>query len=72
MRRPASLPVASGADAVREEARRLVDDAEVVIRIEGGHVVVGVSRSVTAPGMLARWGAVRLHAEATALVEAAP
>jgi hypothetical protein len=72
--RAAARVAARGEDAVavREEAHRLVGDADVVIRVEADHVVVEVSRSVTPPGALARWGAVRLHADATALVEETP
>jgi len=72
--RAAARVAARGDDtaAVRAEARRLVGDAEVVVRVEADHVVVEVSRSVTPPGALARWGAVRLHADATALVEVTP
>jgi hypothetical protein len=58
--------------AVQAEARRLVGDAEVVVRVEADHVVVEVSRSVMPPGALATWGAVRLRADATALVEVSP
>jgi len=72
--RAAARVAARGDDlaAVREEAHRLVGDAVVVVRTDSGHVVVEVSRSVTAPGALARWGAVELHADATALVEETP
>jgi len=55
--------------SVRAEARRLVPDAEVEVRVDLDHVVVQVGRSVLPPGALARWGAVRLHADAVALVE---
>ena len=72
--RAAARVAARGDDlaAVRDEAHRLVGDAVVVVRTDSGHVVVEVSRSVTAPGALARWGAVELHADATALVEETP
>ena len=72
--RAAARVAARGDDtaAVQAEARRLVGDAEVVVRVEADHVVVEVSRSVTPPGALARWGGVRLHADATALVEVTP
>jgi hypothetical protein len=72
--RAAARVAARGDDAgaVRAEAHRLVGDAEVVVRVEADHVVVEVTRSVTPPGALARWGAVRLRADATALVEEAP
>ena len=43
-----------------------------VVRVDADHVVVEVSRSVAPPGALARWGAVHLHADATALVEETP
>ena len=61
-----------GSPAVAAEARRLVGDAEVEVRVEGDHVVVEVGRAVAPPGGLGRWGAVRLQADATALVEPAP
>jgi hypothetical protein len=72
--RAAARVAARGDDleAVRAEAHRLVDDAVVVVSTGSGHVVVEVSRSVSAPGALARWGAVELHADATALVEETP
>jgi Flp pilus assembly protein TadG len=58
--------------AVREEAHRLVGDADVVVRIESDHVVVEVHRSLSPPGALARWGAVDLRADATARLEEVP
>jgi len=58
-----------GPTAVVAEAHRLVADAEVDLRVEDDHVVVEVGRSVAPPGALARWGSVRLHADATALLE---
>jgi hypothetical protein len=72
--RAAARVAARGDDlaAVRDEAHRLVGGAVVVVRTDSGHVVVDVTRSVTAPGALARWGAVELHADATALVEVTP
>jgi uncharacterized protein YbjQ (UPF0145 family) len=72
--RAAARVAARGDDlaAVRDEAHRLVGDAVVVVRTDSGHVVVEVSRFVAAPGALARWGAVELHADATALVEETP
>ncbi len=72
--RAAARVAARGDDlaAVRDEAHRLVGDAVVVVRTDSGHVVVDVSREVTPPGALARWGAVELHADATALVEEVP
>ena len=57
--------------AVVAEAHRLVAVAVVDVRHDGDHVVVDVERSLTPPGPLGRWGAAHLHAEATALVEAA-
>jgi hypothetical protein len=51
------------------EARRLVHDAQVDVRVDGDHVVVDVSREVTLPGTLARWGSVRLEAESVAATE---
>jgi hypothetical protein len=54
------------------EAHRLVPTAVVDVRHDGDHVVVDVSRSLSPPGSLGRWGSVQLHAEASALVEAAP
>jgi hypothetical protein len=72
--RAAARVAARGDDlaAVSDEVHRLVPNAVVVVRTESGHVVVEVRRSVTAPGALARWGAVDLHADATALVEESP
>jgi len=72
--RAAARVAARGDDggAVRAEAHRLVGDADVVVRVEADHVVVEVSRSVSPPGALARWGAVRLRADATALLEETP
>ncbi len=61
-----------GAAEVRAEARRLVPDAEVDVHLDVDHVVVDVSRTVAAPGALARWGSVRLHAASVALVEQVP
>jgi len=58
--------------AVVAEARRLVSGADVQVRREGDHVVIDVERPVSPPGPWARWGAVRLHAEAVALVEETP
>jgi hypothetical protein len=55
--------------AVAREARRLVADAAVEVRSDGDHVIVEVSREVRPPGVLARWGAVRLRAESVAALE---
>jgi hypothetical protein len=71
--RAAARVAARGDDsaAVREEARRLVPDARVEIHLDGDHVVVDVSRTVSPPGALGRWGSVHLHAASVALVEQA-
>jgi len=58
--------------AVVAEARRLVAGSAVDVRRDGDHVVVVVERPVSPPGPLGRWGAVRLHAEAVALIEETP
>lgn len=58
--------------SVAAEAHRLVASSSVDVRHDGDHVVVDVSRWVSPPGALGRWGSVRLRAEASALVEAAP
>ncbi len=55
--------------AVSDEARRLVPDAAVAVRVDGDHVVVTVHRSLTLPGIFARWGGIALRADAVALVE---
>jgi Flp pilus assembly protein TadG len=71
----AAVRVAARGDdvrTVRDEARRLVPDADVDVRVDVDHVVVDVSRSVSPPGVLASWGSVRLHAESVALVERVP
>ena len=56
--RAAARVAARGDDvaAIQQEARRLVGDADVVVRVDADHVVVEVSRSVVPPGALARWG----------------
>ncbi len=59
----------SSADTVAE-ATRLVPDAQVDLGTDGEHVVVELRRSVHAPGLLARWGAVELVARAVAATEA--
>lgn len=56
--------------AVGVEAHRLVPDANVDVRVDGDHVVVDLRRTVTLPGVLARWGGIPVHADAVALVEA--
>ncbi|MFN8168324.1 MAG: TadE family type IV pilus minor pilin [Candidatus Nanopelagicales bacterium] len=58
------------AAAVRAEAARLVPDAEVRLADDGDHVVVEVTRTVRAPGLLARWGSVGLRASSVAAAEA--
>ena len=55
--------------AVSDEAHRLVPDAAVAVRVDEDHVVVTVHRSLTLPGIFARWGGFALHADAVALVE---
>ncbi|MDA8436764.1 MAG: hypothetical protein M0Z98_12355 [Actinomycetales bacterium] len=72
--RAAARVAARGDDAavVREEARRLVPDARVEVHLDVDHVVVDVTRTVSPPGVLARWGSVHLHAASVALVERAP
>jgi hypothetical protein len=55
--------------AVGDEAHRLVPEAVVQVRVEAGHVVVHLERTVTLPGVFARWGGVDLRADAVALVE---
>jgi hypothetical protein len=69
--RAAARVVARGEDlgAARDEAQRLLPDAVVEVHHDLDHVVVDVSRSVSPPGALARWGSVRLSAESVALVE---
>jgi hypothetical protein len=54
------------------EAQRLVHGADVEVRHDGDHVAVVVERRVDPPGALARWGAVRLRAQAVALEEQTP
>ena len=72
--RAAARVAARGEDvsAVRDEAHRLVGDADVVVRVGSDHVVVEVHRSLVPPGALSRWGAVTLSADATALLEEVP
>ena len=60
------------ADVVRAEAHRLAPGADVAVRLEVDHVVVDVSRDVSPPGALARWGTVHLHAASVALLERTP
>jgi len=69
--RAAARVAARGEDvsATVAEARRLVHDARVDVRVDGDHVVVDVTREVTLPGALARWGSVRLAAESVAATE---
>ncbi len=55
--------------AVSDEAHRLVPDAAVAVRVDEDHVVVTVHRSLTLPGIFARWGGFALRADAVALVE---
>lgn len=56
-------------DEVVAEAHRVVPEAEVSVRDDGGHVVVECRRSVTPPGFLARLGAVQLETRSAAVVE---
>ena len=72
--RAAARVAARGDDpvVVSEEARRLVPDAQVEVHLDVDHVVVDVTRTVSPPGVLARWGSVHLRAESVALVEQAP
>ncbi len=56
-------------DDVVTEAHRLVPEAVVSVRDDGGHVVVECRRSITPPGPLARLGSVRLEARSAAVVE---
>jgi hypothetical protein len=72
--RAAARLAARGDDTavVRAEARRLVPGAEVDVHLDVDHVVIDVSRIVSPPGALARWGSVRLHAASVALVEQLP
>lgn len=68
----AAARVAARGESVEDvvaEARRLVPDAEVSVRDDGGHVVVECRRSVTPPGVLARVGEVQLEARSAAMVE---
>ncbi len=57
------------ATATTDEARRLVPAADVGIAVVGEYVTVIVSRVVSPPGILARWGSVRLDASSVALLE---
>ena len=57
-------------DAVGDEAHRLVPEAAVQVRVDADHVVVHLQRTVTLPGVLARWGGIALRADAVALLEA--
>lgn len=69
--RAAARVAARGDDAavVRDEARRLVPDAWVDVHLDVDHVVVEVTRTLSPPGVLGRWGSVHLSAESVALVE---
>jgi len=57
------------ASSTSAEARRLVPDADVGIDVAGDHVTVTVRRAVSPPGILARWGSIRLDASSVALLE---
>lgn len=58
-----------GVDDVVAEARRLVPEAVVSVRDDGGHVVVECRRAIEPPGLLARLGSIRLVARSAAVVE---
>ena len=72
--RAAARSAARGDDQVTVtlEARRLVPGSSVVVRVDGDHLVVEVSRDVQPPGGLARWGSVHLSAESVAAREMTP
>lgn len=72
--RAAARAAARGEDraVVTAEARRLVPEADLDLRVEADHVVIEVHRSVRGPGALAGWGAVDLGARSVAALESSP
>jgi hypothetical protein len=72
--RSAARLAARGEDSavVIAEARRTLPDSDVAVTEVGQEVRVEVRRSVTPPGILARWGEITVVGAATAAQESAP